>query len=150
MKYCPKCKTEKPRSDFHRNRAQRDGLATWCKQCSNTTSLATHRHRKYYAKHHIKWNQNRRQRSQSYREQAILRYGGKCACCGESHLEFLTFDHVNNDGSQMRKERGDAERGGTLYKRLITDPVIDLAYQVLCWNCNLAKAFYGYCPHLNN
>ncbi len=33
MKTCSKCKTEKDRSAFHRNRSTKDGLCSWCKSC---------------------------------------------------------------------------------------------------------------------
>jgi hypothetical protein len=32
-KRCPRCKTVKPRSEFYRNRRQKDGLQCWCKPC---------------------------------------------------------------------------------------------------------------------
>jgi len=78
---------------------------------------------------------------------AIGRYGGICACCGESKLAFLTLDHINNDGTQRRKtgERG----GGSLYRFLLNAP-IDNTLQVLCWNCNLGKRASGVCPHKDN
>lgn len=33
VKYCPVCKTEKPTSEFHRNKNSKDGLAYRCKTC---------------------------------------------------------------------------------------------------------------------
>src|SRR5690606_39680958 len=38
------------------------------------------------------------------RFEAIMHYGGKCACCGESTYEFLCLDHSNGGGNQHRKE----------------------------------------------
>lgn len=35
-KLCGACKTEKPLSEFHVNKANRDGLATTCKECRRT------------------------------------------------------------------------------------------------------------------
>lgn len=32
-KRCPKCGRELPLSEFYLNRATRDGLQTWCKEC---------------------------------------------------------------------------------------------------------------------
>jgi hypothetical protein len=34
MKICSNCKIEKPRSEFHKNKANKDGLAYWCKLCN--------------------------------------------------------------------------------------------------------------------
>ena len=33
MKYCPTCKTYKPVSEFHKNKATKDGLQGECKKC---------------------------------------------------------------------------------------------------------------------
>lgn len=45
---CPKCKTvyERTTDSFHRNKAQGDGLANWCKRCSNTLRLYNYYKRK--------------------------------------------------------------------------------------------------------
>lgn len=69
------------------------------------------------------------------------KYGGKCACCGEGRFEFLCIDHVDDDGGV---ERMTLQVAG-IYRKLETLPVME-GYQVLCHNCNLAKAFYGYSP----
>ena len=77
-------------------------------------------------------------------------YGGnppKCACCGEIIYEFLTIDHMNNDGAKHRREIGtDGNRGGRIYNWLIRNK-FPKGFQVLCWNCNCAKGLYGECPH---
>lgn len=35
MKICAKCKIEKPSDSFNKHKAMRDGLYSWCKECSN-------------------------------------------------------------------------------------------------------------------
>jgi hypothetical protein len=65
-----------------------------------------------------------------------------CACCQESIYEFLTIDHINNDGNIQIKIYG---KSG-LYRWLIKQNFPE-GYQVLCYNCNCAKGRYGYCPH---
>ncbi len=77
---------------------------------------------------------------------AIAEYGGKCVCCGNSTYEFLTFDHINNDGAAHRREIG--SKGGAhfvtwLKKNGWPKDII----QLLCMNCNHAKDKYGACPH---
>ncbi len=68
----------------------------------------------------------------------------RCACCGDSHIEFLTLDHVNNDGAAHRKEIG----AGQIYDWLI-DNGFPAGFQVLCMNCNFAKGKSRdhVCPH---
>jgi predicted RNA-binding Zn-ribbon protein involved in translation (DUF1610 family) len=84
---------------------------------------------------------------QEIKRKVMEHYGGKCACCGEHRLEFLTIDHVNNDGGKHRREQAHS-LGTGLYKLLLRKN-FDLGYelQVLCWNCNEAKNYYGICPH---
>ena len=77
----------------------------------------------------------------------INHYGGKCACCGEVIPEFLTVDHINNDGKKHRTEKP-FSIGNNLYKTLIRENFnVGYELQILCWNCNEGKNHYGICPH---
>jgi len=68
-----------------------------------------------------------------------------CACCEESHVEFLTIDHVDGGGSKHRKKVGYS--GSPFYYWLIKNDFPE-GYQVLCHNCNFAKSnVVGGCPH---
>ena len=69
----------------------------------------------------------------------------KCACCGESTYEFLSIDHENNDGYIHRRQ----QKISNIVRWLIQNN-FPKGFQVLCHNCNLAKGFYGTCPHLKN
>ena len=40
------------------------------------------------------------------REKVLIAYGGKCLCCGETDLHFLTFDHKNGGGTKERRLTG--------------------------------------------
>jgi hypothetical protein len=76
------------------------------------------------------------------RSEMIVRLGGKCACCGITEQRFLSVDHINGDGNSDRKMFGRQAR------QAVKASGFDRAkYQVLCHNCNLAKGFYGQCPH---
>jgi hypothetical protein len=68
----------------------------------------------------------------------------ECSCCGETTLEFLALDHVNGDGAAHRKEIG---RHALSTYRWAKKNEYPSTLQVLCHNCNLAKGFYGQCPH---
>lgn len=65
-----------------------------------------------------------------------------CLCCGNSTFEFLSIDHINNNGSQHRKEIKQV----SIYKWSIDNAYPDFL-TVLCYSCNQAKGFYGVCPH---
>jgi hypothetical protein len=71
-------------------------------------------------------------------------YGMACACCGESTSEFLTIDHVNNDGAEHRRAVRNGK--GSLHNWLVANKFPD-GFQTLCYNCNCAKYRYGLCPH---
>jgi len=65
-----------------------------------------------------------------------------CNCCGEGQYEFLCIDHIDSNGNTHRRE----VKTNTIYQWLITNYYPD-GFQVLCHNCNMAKGFYGQCPH---
>jgi hypothetical protein len=78
----------------------------------------------------------------------VLKYYSKtaypsCECCGESHVEFLTIDHINGNGSKHR-----LKTGPHIYRWLIKND-FPVGYRVLCFNCNCALGHAGYCPHGN-
>lgn len=65
-------------------------------------------------------------------------YGNKCTCCDLDDIDFLTIDHINNDGYKDRRLNYQ-----TVIKRNFPTDL-----QLLCWNCNLGKAMNGgICPH---
>lgn len=78
-------------------------------------------------------------------------YGGKCACCGESNVVFLTIDHIDGSGAKHRKKIFGKARGGTdFYRWLKNKDYPKDNYQILCFNCNFAKHVLGKCPHQQN
>lgn len=74
--------------------------------------------------------------------EVLAKYGGACKCCGENCHAFLSLDHVHNDGAQERKTITQQ----ALYRKLRREPV-NSRYQILCFNCNIAKGVLGSCPH---
>lgn len=80
-----------------------------------------------------------------YRQAVLDAYGGECACCGETTYEFLAIDHVNNDGKLHEQRNG--VRAGFALIRWLKKHNFPQGFQVLCHNCNCAKAWYGICPH---
>lgn len=68
----------------------------------------------------------------------IEAYGGKCACCGETEIMFLTADHINRDGNK--------DRIRDKYRRYVQNPRTDI--RILCFNCNCGRELNnGICPH---
>ena len=65
-----------------------------------------------------------------------------CACCGEKETRFLTLDHVNGNGANHRRVIGRQP-----LERWLKSNGYPSGYQVLCWNCNVAKGQGETCPH---
>lgn len=73
-------------------------------------------------------------------------YGGKCTCCAEKQIEFLSIDHIDGTGAKHRKEMG-LTCGNNFYHWLKNNDYPKDNFQILCFNCNFAKHAFGTCPH---
>lgn len=98
------------------------------------------------------WKQYHAIRTKRYRvklkTQIIQGYGGACTCCGETAPEFLTLDHVNNDGKAHRIALYGKNASATVaVYRHVRDAGFPPDYTVLCFNCNIARSLFGVCPH---
>jgi hypothetical protein len=100
--------------------------------------------RDWIDRNHDRLLADRRAVYQERRRHIIARYGGRCVCCGETEIGFLTIDHVANDGAAHRKLNMRAMRLAYFITRNGYPP----DFQVLCYNCNCAKGALGECPHL--
>ena len=97
--------------------------------------------RKYYKRDRTKILLAVKERRFLLRIEVIDAYGGRCVCCGENDYKFLCVDHINNDGKEDRKQNG------TNIAKLAKDLGYPKdKYQILCYNCNMAKAMSG-CSH---
>lgn len=82
------------------------------------------------------------------RLQVLIHYSSnppQCKCCNENIIQFLSIDHINGGGNKHRKE----SKIGYIYSWLIKNNFPE-GFQVLCHNCNMAKGYYGECPHSSN
>ncbi len=103
-----------------------------------------------HRRNQIKWNEKNQEKLKAYQRDwhrkrrmvCIETMGGKCKCCGEANEIFLAIDHVNNDGHIHRKEVKKRMIYGWLIKNNFPP-----GFQLLCHNCNMAKAIAGICPH---
>ncbi len=83
-----------------------------------------------------------RKRVNKARKEAIEYYGNKCNCCDETIFRFLTIDHKNGRGNEHRRKL--KSKSIYIWLRQNNYPK---EFQVLCFNCNCAKGFFGSCPH---
>ena len=157
---CTKChKLKPPSSFFRRNYDGKRGYCSHCKDCRRKAS-GEHRHKNH--NHYLQYGRDYRKHMnaqfQKYREkyarilkdEFIMNMGGKCACCGESNPKFLTLDHINNDGHKDIYPSGSRRRSLQIIRELRRMGWPKDVYQILCFNCNCARAFNGgVCPHRN-
>lgn len=166
LKFCSKCGENKGREEFGDDKRTPDGYRCWCKVCTRAyrqayrcTKAGRAAHRAYYLRNKEKYIASGRRRNiehkedvraskQRYRDkrraEAIAAYGGQCACCGETTPQFLTIDHINEDGAAHRREVG---YRATPYVWLRHQGYPKDRFQLLCYNCNCTKGVYGECPH---
>lgn len=135
MRRCSTCGHYKKQEMFYSNPTTKDGLHNHCKMCSikhaSSEVSRVGRH-------------GRRQRERMIALCAYTKGKPACKCCGESIYEFLCIDHVYGGGVQHRKQVG------TNFYRWLANNQFPNGFQVLCHNCNMAKGFYGKCPHAKN
>lgn len=115
--------------------------------CIERPELVKAINKRYYQLHREEQLKDSKEYRRRRRLQVIEHYSNgtnACACCGEKHIEFLTIDHINNDGAEHRKKIGLG--GGATYGWLVKNNY-PKGYQVLCFNCNCAIGVHGYCPH---
>ena len=163
LKRCSACREEKPLSHFSRSRRRADGIDGNCRQCNAHRQRAKkaryitaglcidcaaprQSNKRYCDPCASVYSTTKRRRHQGLRMRALTTYAAhelKCACCGETRVEFLTLDHVNNDGNAHRQQCGSTYGTYWHLKRNSFPPIM----QVLCFNCNMARAAIGVCPH---
>lgn len=105
-----------------------------------------HRMQDYEKRNRPRINEYHREYRVKIRNQVFNHYGGKCACCGESELGFLSIDHINNDGSLDVMPSGKRRTGSLLYANIILNNYPE-TFQLLCMNCNWGKRKSRVCPH---
>jgi len=103
----------------------------------------------YYLRNRERISAYGKQRYYFVKKAVIEFFGGKCVCCGETQIPFLTISHKNNDAQEHRKIIGKAR---SFYSSLfINNFKCDFEIVIECWNCNCSKLTNnGICPHKCN
>lgn len=159
-KTCLGCGQSKTLSEYYANKGRPNSR---CKECKKEAQRDYNQGAgklyvsSYREKNREKRNKQRRDWYRRLKMEAIFAYGGACACCGESHPALLCFDHVNNDGGEHRAQIAE---GILIGGQVRTSPKLVVwlreynyppEIQLLCFNCNIGKAFNGgTCPHVGS
>jgi hypothetical protein len=82
---------------------------------------------------------------------AVVYYGGRCACCGETHPEFLSIVPAGPPPSAKARWDGEEESNGftdpgRFFGRLERDSW-PTGFRVLCANCARGRLLCAGCPH---
>lgn len=128
-KLCSVCRKYKTLENFGKCVSNNHGYFAYCKVCTRW------RHR---SKNLIR------------KLEFLLEYGGKCQCCGERGIDFLTVEHIS--GVRLVKIDsnryfGDLALGGGLIANLKQRGWPKDNYTILCFNCNCCKRFGRPCSH---
>ena len=115
----------------------KDGVHSWCKEC--TRARGTKDYLRDKGKIQVKRQRLRLDVLTAY-STGVLR----CTCCGETEPQFLALDHIDGGGYAQKKL---LRRHGQAFYLWLKQQGYPEGYRVLCHNCNLAKGFYGECPH---
>jgi tRNA(Ile2) C34 agmatinyltransferase TiaS len=162
MVFCTGCKQDKPKSEFHKSSSRSTGIQWQCKKCKNKATSEAHKiqyhlnpekwrakARELWKKNKIKYRANNRVRAWKRKVDILTHYSNgtpKCNCCGETEIKFLSLDHINGLSPEEKKKGRIRSAGHTFYSKLKLKGY-PKGFQVLCYNCNCAKGFYGQCPH---
>ncbi len=155
-KECNGCKKVLPLADFY---AKEGRAQSHCKECVKASNAVRYNaryknnpeyhqkareyHKRRHAEHGDAMRQKNRRNHRIVREMCIQHYGGKCECCGEDKYEFLALDHIDGGGRKHHASVGNKLCRWLVRNNFPQEPRI----RVLCHNCNMARGFYGYCPH---
>ena len=142
---CKNCHTDKPEQYFFKNKSAKNGYDSSCKKCRYIKNVEWRKNN--IEKSRILNRKSQDKRRVELRIAAIQAYGGKCECCGESEILFLTLEHINGVPKIDRMANGKRKRTVDILRRLEREGWPKTDHTILCFNCNCSKGIYGSCPH---
>ena len=150
MRTCTTCNSEKPLDEFYKTRARgKPYILPSCKACYRAKTREWNT-LKRTPEVRAAWDKAKKVRKAQLKDAAFAAYGGyRCSCCGETERDFLSLDHIENDGAKWRMEQfGSKLAAGTRTYWRLMKLGYPAGFQVLCMNCNWGKRKTGICPHL--
>lgn len=160
MKHCNRCGRDLPFGCFYKDKETGEPKAE-CKECRKGRTMDRYHQkrdhclgvRRVYQQRNRQHIRERDKASRFARKLEVFgHYGGAfCQCCGETCVDMLSLDHINQDGAEhrrsLKKEIGGVAGGHFIYawaRRNNFPPM----FQVLCMNCNRGRYYNsGICPH---
>lgn len=130
MKTCSKCNIEKPLEDFNKNASKKDGLQSFCRDCSRKS------YTDYYKENQKQVRENITRRKAEYKAKAyrfldkVKSWG--CIICDENEPCCIDFHHLDPDEKDDSVSNLVAKGGASLSR--IKDEVRKCVR--LCANCH--------------
>jgi hypothetical protein len=130
QKQCSKCEEWKDLYLFRKHIQHQSGHRSQCRVCETISHKPS----------------TKRYPAKKCKEQVVKHYGGKCYCCDENNIGFLSIEHLDDNG----KEHGNGKnryKGEVLYRFLIKNNY-PARITIACFNCNIGRQNNnGVCPH---
>lgn len=82
----------------------------------------------------------RRERRRRRKNLVLWTYGHACRACGETRPQFLTIDHVKDDGAAHRRRLGKQAGSNDVYLDIVRRGCPIDEFAILCSNCNLGDS----------
>lgn len=141
---CKTCKTNRAVYEYDTTKgAKRPSRMYYCIGCERERQAGRKEYYKVYNRaRRVEANEYQKKHNRKAREKFLELYGGQCECCNEKQYEFLALDHIQNDAKANGKRRS-----STIQYKEAVRTMDKTRFRILCHNCNLARAFYGICPH---
>lgn len=130
-KFCPACDKWKPRSEFPKNRAKKDGLGSQCKECKRQIQHEWYRKNR---EQHIAACKVVRQNLVERVQRKVYDYlcAHPCVGCGEDDPVILEFDHRRNKEANVSS----LVNQGCSWARVLREI---RKCQIRCANCHRRK-----------
>lgn len=130
MKACSKCKVEKPKSDFNKNKSKKDGLSPQCKPCIKETMSV------YYQANKEAFVERARRLEHELSLFVRELKDNPCMDCGNKfHFAAMDFDHRGED-----EKLGNVSRMVSLgSKKKILEEVAKC--DLVCSNCHRVRTW---------
>ncbi len=160
QKLCIHCKQLMDPSCFHNRKTSKDNLYYICKSCvkiRNKLYRSQHKNRlavynketyaknkaavavrwqKYYQQKSTKINELKKKNREKEFVEFLNLFGNTCEHCGEKERDFLTVDHIHNNGRFKRESKGEilklTEKVGLMEMKK--------HLRILCFNCNSGRS----------
>ena len=128
MKKCTRCLTEKETTEFHNNKAKKDGLSGHCKDCQKAYLKAHYDKNKTYYK--VKSNK----RKKKSRSDLNKLKSSPCKDCGQTYPPYvMDFDHVH--GTKTNNVSSISRNSTRLLKEEIEK------CELVCANCHRIRTY---------